>query len=237
MRSGFDREKVHFNLAKIKKGEDVFEIDVDPNLALAFKTGKGEIDDVLKVQHIFTDVRKGTLASEHKMQQYFGTTDVLEVAKIIIMEGDLPLTTEYKSGLRDQKKKQIIDMIRKNAVDSRTQLPIPADRLSSAMDEAKVKIDEFMPVQQQMQEILKKIRPILPIKFEIKELAIHIPAAHAAQSYGIVHQFGKILKDEWQSDGSWVVDVEIPGGLEEDLYEKLNALCHGEVESKVLKVR
>jgi ribosome maturation protein SDO1 len=237
MRSGFDREKVHFNIAKIKKGSDVFEIDVDPNLAIAFKQGKGEIEGVLKVEHIFTDVRLGTLASEHKMQEYFGTSDVLEVAKIIIKDGDLPLTTEYKSGLREQKKKQIIDMIRRNAVDGRTQLPIPADRLSNAMDEAKVKIDEFMPAEQQMQEILKKIRPILPIKFEIKELAIHIPSAHAAQSYGIVNQFGTILKDEWQNDGSWVVVLEIPGGLEEDLYEKLNALCHGEVESKVVKVR
>ena len=45
------------------------------------------------------------------------------------------------------------------------------------------------------------------------------------------------MKDEWQNDGSWICQVEIPGGLEEDFYDKLNSLTHGSVETKVINTR
>ena len=105
------------------------------------------------------------------------------------------------------------------------------------MEQAKVRIDEFADVHKQMQDALKKIRPIIPIKFEVKEIAFKVPADCAGRAHPIVKSFGKLLRDQWQRDGSWVAVVEIPGGLEEDFYSKLNALCHGEVETKVLNVK
>ncbi|MCK4522097.1 MAG: ribosome assembly factor SBDS, partial [Nanoarchaeota archaeon] len=138
---------------------------------------------------------------------------------------------------RETKKKQIINMIHRNAVDPQTHLPHPPARVEAAMDEAKVHIDEFEDVNRQMQEVLKKIRIILPIKFEVKEIAVKISPEYAAKSYQVLNQFGKKLKEEWLNDGSLSVVLEMPGGLEEDFYEKINALCHGNVESKVLKTK
>ena len=79
--------------------------------------------------------------------------------------------------------------------------------------------------------------PTSPLQFEIKEIAVKIPADYAAKSYSVLSSFGKKLREDWQTDGSLVVVVEIPGGLEEDFHGKLNALCHGEVESKILNVK
>ncbi len=45
------------------------------------------------------------------------------------------------------------------------------------------------------------------------------------------------MKEEWQKDGSWVVVVEMPGGLEQDFYDAINKVCHGNIESKVIKTR
>ena len=89
----------------------------------------------------------------------------------------------------------------------------------------------------QMQDVIKAIRPILPIKFEVKEIAVKIPAEFAAKSYNVLNNFGKKTKEEWLSDGSLAVVIEMPGGLEEDFYEKINAVCHGDVESKVLSIK
>ena len=52
-----------------------------------------------------------------------------------------------------------------------------------------------------------------------------------------VKNFGKMLKDEWLNDGSWLGVIEIPGGLETELYENLNNATKGEVETKVVKTR
>ena len=89
----------------------------------------------------------------------------------------------------------------------------------------------------QVKEVLKKLRVVLPIKFVLKEVEIIIPSEYAAKIYGNIIQFGKVLKDSWQDNGSWLGVIEIPGGLETDLYEKVNSLSSGNVEMKVIKIK
>jgi ribosome maturation protein SDO1 len=234
----YDKERIHLNLAKLKKGKENFEIDIDADSAVAYKEGKAiDIKDILKAQTIFSDAKKGLVASEHLMQQLFGTSDSIKVAEIIIKEGEIQLTAEYREKLRQNKRRRIIDIIHRNAVDPKTHLPHPVQRIENAFDEAKVKIDEFKSAEKQLQDVLKKLRMVLPIRFEVKEMAVKIPAEYAAKSYSIVKSFGTIQKEDWQSDGSWIVVVEVPGGLEQDFYDKLNSFTHGNNETKVLKVK
>lgn len=225
-------------IARLKAQGQNFEILVDCNNALALREGK-EVDmhDILAAMQIFSDAKKGLLASENGMKQIFGTSDAIEVAIKIIKQGEIQLTQEYRERLREEKRKQIISIIHRNGVDPRTHLPHPPQRIENAFIEAKFHVDEFGSVQQQVQEALKKLRPILPIKFEIKELAIKISPEYAPKCYSTVKSFGTILREEWQTTGYWVGVVEIAGGMENDLYDKLNKICHGNVESKVLKTR
>ena len=234
----FDKERVTFNLAKLRKGGQVFELTIDPDQAIAFKEGKtSDVKSVLKAEHIYMDVKKGELASEHILKNIFQTEDVLVIAEKILKEGEIQLTAEYREKLREEKKRKIINMIHRNGVDPRTHLPHPETRIEAALEEAKVKIDDFKKAEDQLQDIIKQIRPILPISFEIKEIAVKISPDFAAKSYSTITQFGKILRDDWQTDGSWVVVVEIPAGLQNDFFDKLNDLTHGEIETKILKVK
>ncbi len=226
------------NVIKLKTHGQSFEILADSTKALQVKSG-AEIDirDVLAAQKIFTDAKKGMEASPNALKSIFKTDDPLEVAKLIIQKGEIPLTAEYKQNLREQKKKQIINIIHRNAVDPKTHAPHPPQRIEAALEDAKFHIDEGKEANKQVEDALKAIRTILPIKFEIKEIAAKIPPDYAAKSYPIFNSFGKKLREDWQTDGSLVVVVEIPGGLEEDFHNKLNALCHGDVETKILNVR
>ncbi len=228
----------HAIIARLKREGHDFEILVDCNNALALREGKDiDMHEILAAMQVFSDAKKGLVASETAMKQIFGTSDVNEVAKLIIQKGDIQLTQEYRERLREEKRKQIISIIHRNGVDPTTHLPHPPQRIENAFIEAKFHVDEFMPVQEQVQEALKKLRPILPIKFEIKEIAIKLPPDFAPKCYSTVKQFGTILREEWQNNGYWVGVIEIPGGMETDLYDKLNRICHGNVESKILKVK
>lgn len=220
----------------MKKGADVFEIVIDPEKAIAARHGKADIREAVRVPKVFSDAKKGMLASEQRMQAVFGTAEPLEVARQIINDGDIQVTAEYRAQLREQKRRQVIEFVRRNGVDPRTHTPHPAARIEAAMDEAKVRIDEFKPADAQVHDVIKALRPILPIKFETKEIELVIPAQYASKAYSVIKQFGKLLADQWQNDGSWKGTLEIPGGLEQELYDKLNALTHGEVIAKVLKV-
>ena len=70
------------------------------------------------------------------------------------------------------------------------------------------------------------------MKFEKAQITLTVPATFAAKSYSLVQKNSKILKEEWNSDGSWTVFVEIPAGLKPEFIEKLNSLTHGDIEIK-----
>lgn len=225
-------------IARLKTHGQDFEILVDCANALALREGRNiDMHEVLAAMKIFSDAKKGLNASETAMKQIFGTNDVWEVAKTIIQKGEIQLTQEYREKIREDKRKQIITIIHRNGVDPKTHLPHPPQRIENAFVEAKFHVDEFKSVQEQVQEALKKLRPILPIKFEVKEVAFKIAPEYAPKCYSTVKSFGTILREEWQGNGYWVAVVELPGGMENDLYDKLNKICHGNVESKVLKIK
>ena len=225
-------------IAKLKTHGQDFEVLVDCNNAIALRENKNvDMKDVLAAMKIFSDAKKGLEASENAMKQIFQTSDIEEVAKNIIKKGDIQLTSEYKNSLRENKRKQIINMIHRNAVDPTTHTPHPVNRIENALEEAKFHVDEFTSVAEQLEEALKKLRPIIPIKFEVKEIAVKIGPEYAGKAYSIVRNFGKILREEWQNSGYWVGVIEMPGGMESEFYEKINSVCHGEVEAKVLKTK
>ena len=130
-------------LVRLKKGGENFEVLVDCEKAIEFKSGKIEdIREVLAAERIYKDAKKGDKASENEMEKIFGSSDVKEIAREIIKKGEMHVTAEHKAKLRESKKKRLIELIHRNAVDSKTGLPHPVKRIEAAMEEARVHIDE-----------------------------------------------------------------------------------------------
>ncbi|MBW2975606.1 ribosome assembly factor SBDS [Candidatus Woesearchaeota archaeon] len=225
-------------IIRLKTHGQSFEILADSSKALAMKSGSvSDIRDVLAVQKVFTDAKKGMEASPNALKDVFKTDDPLEAARQIIQKGEIPLTAEYKQELREKKKRQIINIIHRNAVDPKTHAPHPPQRIEAALEDAKFHVDEGKDVNKQVDEALKALRAILPIKFEVKEIAVKIPSEFAAKSYTVLNSFGRKIREDWQSDGSLVAVLEMPGGLEEEFHNRINSLCHGNIETKVLNVK
>lgn len=223
-------------IAKLEKNGKNFEILVDCEKALAFREGKlKDINEVLATQDIFDDVKKGQHASN--LKEVFGTEDATEISKIIIKKGEIQLTTEHKNKIREEIKNRIVGIIHRNAINPQNNLPHPPGRIETAMEEAKVRIDEFKSAEEQVDEVVKKINIILPIKYEIRELLVKIPAQYAGQSFTVVKKYSKVLKDDWQDNGNLHLIVEIPAGIQNDLMDKLNDITKGETEINIVKTK
>lgn len=235
----YDKEEVSFNLARLKKGSQDFEIVIEPDKAVEFKEGRAvDIRDILKSEGIFSDARKGLRAPESAMKQLFGTDDSLKVAELILKEGEIQLTAEHRKKVREQKRRIVIEMIHRNAVDPKTHIPHPINRIESAIEEAKVRIDEFKRPEEQVSRIVSQLQAILPIKMEVAEISIRIfDAQNAARAYPLIKANAHLIKDEWLNDGSWSGVVELPAGLTEDFFGKLNKITKGEAETKIIKTR
>ena len=222
-------------IARLEYYGEHFEILVDPDLASDFKRGKEiEIEDILAVEEIFKDAKKGDKASEEAMMKAFQSVDPLAAAAIIIKKGQVQLTAQQRKEMQEEKRKKIIAKITREAINPQTKLPHPSRRIEIAMEEAKIHIDPFKSVDEQVNNVLKAIRIKIPIRFEKVNIAVKIPGDYAGKAYTIISEFGKTRREEWQKDGSWIAVVEVPGGLQESFDRKLNELTGGQVETKVL---
>ncbi len=222
-------------IAKYHNNNETFEIFVDADIAYDFITGK--INDPLKaldVEEIFKDAKKGERQSAEKQNKIFKTTDISKIVEIILKNGEVPITTEQKNKLLEEKRKQIIEIISKNSIDPRTNAPNPPIRVENAMQQAKVTINPFKSANEQIEEIVKKINIIMPIKFTNAKLVITIPPEFSNRCYGILKQFG-LKSEQWLSNGSLQANLEFPAGLQTDFFDKINKATQGKAEIKILE--
>jgi ribosome maturation protein SDO1 len=223
-------------IARLRKAGEVFEVLVDPYLARDLKEGKEvDFEQLLAVEEVFNDARKGERASTEELQKAFGTTDIQKIVRVIIEEGEVQITAEQRKEMLEQKRRQIIEFIRRNAVDPRTGAPHPPTRIERALEEARVHIDIFKSVEAQVKDIVKALKPILPLRFEEIEIAIKIPPEYTGKAIGALYAFGNITKEEWQRDGSWICVMRIPAGMHGDLMDLLGKVAKGEALTKILR--
>ena len=231
----YEPGRVHINLARLKKNGRVFEIVVDPDKAIAFKEGKlNNIREVLMADNIFQDSQKGVFSHESDLKMTFGTLDADEIAEFILRKGELQLSSKFRAEQQDVKRRRILEIIHRNSVNPQNNYPHPLIRLENAFEEAKIRIDDKKSAEDQVNDILKKLKPILPIIIEQKEVQIHISEKYSKKYYKTIHHYGKVIRENWLDDGCYLCIIEIPAGVYMDLVDDLSKKTHGGVEIKVL---
>jgi ribosome maturation protein SDO1 len=220
-------------VARLKVGKMFFETMVDLDSAIKFRKGLPvDINSVIRDNEIWTDLKKGMRPGKGELTNSFGTADFVPIVERIVKKGEIEVTQEYREDAIDQKRKQIITFLAKNAVDARTNRPFTPDILESSLKHAGVKI-ENMPIEKQMNRIIETLKKALPIKIETKKIKIIIPAEHTGRVYGLVQEYKD--KENWLSNGDLEVIISIPVGIQTDFYDKLNSITHGSALTSEIK--
>jgi len=223
-------------IARLRSSGQKFEILVDSDKALEFRRGeKIKMDEILAYPAIYRDARSTDVVSDQDLQKVFGTTDIFKVAEKIIKNGELQLTTEQKRGMIEQKKNQIATMISKKGINPQTNAPHPLLRIMNAIEKSGVNINPFVDAESQVDGVLKEIKVLLPIKFQKIVFQIKIPSQFSGKSYSILKKYGAISQEKWLGDGSLQVNIEVLAGMQNEFFQKISSLTHGNFESKVLK--
>ncbi|HEU12946.1 MAG: ribosome assembly factor SBDS [Thermoplasmata archaeon] len=212
------------------------EILIDPKLIDLLKSGKQvNIVDYMVIDEVFKDARKGDKVGEEVLKEVFGTTDINEVARQIVLKGQVQLTTDQRRKMLEEKKRQIVNEIAKNAINPQTNAPHPPQRIEKAIEEAKVHIDPMKSVEEQIPIVLKAIKAIIPIRIEKIKMEIKVGADGYGKIYQDLVRMGTLVKEEWGNDGSWKAIVEIPAGMQAEFLDMLNKKTHGNIETKIVK--
>jgi len=213
-----------------------FEILVKPDPALEYRLGKRkDISSVLVSDEIYSDSSKGTRASSEKLLKAFKTEDATAIAERIMQKGELNLTTDQRRKMTSEKRKQIVNFISRTYVDPKSHLPHPPLRIEQAMEDGRVSIDPHKSVDDQVKEIVEKLRSIIPLKSENLVLEIIVPAQFAAQSFSVLKSAGTLQKEEWQSNGSLKAILEIPAAARPNVIDRLGSITKGTASVEVVR--
>lgn len=212
-----------------------FEILVEPDLAKETKL-EGEDHDIQRlmfVQEVFTDAGEGERASADELEDEFNTRQVMEAAADIFKKGDMQLTTEQKAEMREEKRKQVIDMIARRAQDPQTGNPHPPQRIENALEETDFHVNAFDDVEEKFSEAIDKLRPIIPISLDEKTVAIRIPADNAGRAYDKLQGVGEMEEEEWGNE-YFMCQMTMPAGVLSELIDDLQDVTSGQAEVKEL---
>ncbi|MFB6216377.1 MAG: ribosome assembly factor SBDS, partial [Candidatus Aenigmatarchaeota archaeon] len=172
-------------IARLDSHGQHFEIMVDPEKALDVKKGEDvPLRDLVAVEEVYEDSDKGKRVSDEDLNQVFGTNDFQEIAYKIIRKGEVQLTTEQRRDMRQEKRKEIASIISRRAVNPQTDNPHPQKRILNAMEEAGVHVDEMEDAENQVSDVIDKLRPIIPISIETKKVAVKVPPEFAGKASG-----------------------------------------------------
>ena len=224
--------------ARLESHGERFEVLVDPDAALAISRGEfeGDLEDVIAAEDVFEDASRGDRPPENALEEVFGTTEPLDVIPEVIRRGEIQITAEQRREMQEQKRKQLITHIARNAVNPQMDdAPHPPDRIESALEETGFRVDPMEPVESQVEDALDDLRPVIPIRFDTVTVAVQLPADYAGSGQARVREFGDLEREEWQPDGSWIGVIEFPAGLQNDFYDLVNEASSGEAEIKILE--
>jgi len=221
---------------RLKKAGMKFEVLVDPDKALEFKKGKSlNVEEILAYPGVYHDVRRGDAIPEEELQKNFGTTNVFQVAKKIITEGDLQFTTEQRRKFVEEKRKEIADIISKRGINPQTNTVHPPQRIMNAMDKAGVHVDPLIDAELQVNKIVESIKTLLPIKFQRIIVQIIIPTQFSGKIYSVLKRTVGKFDEKWLNDGSLQVTLDIPAGSQEDVFKKIGDITKGNFKSNIVK--
>jgi ribosome maturation protein SDO1 len=220
-----------FTIVRLSAGNEKFEILVKPDPALEYKLGKKmDISNIMISDEIYSDANKGTRSSTEKLMKQFKTTDQLEIAKQIMAKGDLNMNTDQRRKMIEEKKRQIVEYINKNFVDPKTHMPHPVSRINAVLDEARLAIDPFKRIDDQIKNIIESLRKVLPLKSEILELNVTVPAQFSGQSFSVFKSIGEIKSEQWLSDGSLQVVLNLNAGMKSSFLDRIGTATKGSAQ-------
>ncbi|MFB6147847.1 MAG: SBDS family ribosome assembly factor [Candidatus Nanohaloarchaea archaeon] len=131
--------------------------------------------------------------------------------------------------MREDKRKQVVDMIARRAQDPQTGNPHPPKRIENALEEAGFHVEWDSDVEEKFQEAVDEIRPIIPISLEEKTVAIRIPSKKAGKAYDRLQKSGEMEEEEWGNE-YFTCKMTLPAGVLTELMDELQELTSGEAE-------
>ena len=175
------------------------------------------IYDIYAHTQLFTDSKKGEIASENIISKLFSNKSEEEILIQLAKEGDPQIPTSYINELRDKKRTQIIEFISSNAINPQTQSKYTPSMISSQFDSLNISIDPHANSVHQAEQALKELRKKMPISMQSSTIIIQVEGQYCGHFYGEFRTFGAIQKEYYDDSGNLHIHISVLSGKIDDV--------------------
>jgi len=193
-------QKRHTNIAivRLKKAGIKFELAAYPAKVAEWKAKvETDLDEVLQVVTVFTNVGKGVAASSDELQKAFGSDDQKECCKRILDGGELQVSEQERKVQLDQTFKDIATIVAEKCINTETGKPFPQGIIERAMRDAHFSVHPTKNAKQQALGVIKLLKEKSNLKIDRAKMRVVITISPSGrQALATANQLGEIESEK-----------------------------------------
>lgn len=201
-------------VVRMKKGGKRFEIACYKNKVVSWrKNVEKDIDEVLQIHSVFTNVSKGAVAKREDLVAAFGKDDVTEICKEILSKGELQVSEKERQTELASMFKDIATNVADKCVDRETKRPYSVALIEKAMKDMHFSVKPNKNVKQQVLEAIGLLKANLPI--ERAHMRIQVTLGSTKEAKQIAEKLkplcSTIEHDDWNTGSTSLACLVDPG--------------------------
>ncbi|KAG8947443.1 hypothetical protein FRC04_010764 [Tulasnella sp. 424] len=211
------------SIVRLKKGGKRFEAACYKNKVQEWRNGvETNLDDVLQISNVFTNVSKGQVAPTDDLKKAFGKT---EVDEIILKKGELQVGEKEREHTLGNLWKEIATQVSEKVVDPSTQRPYPVGMIEKAMHEAGFSVKTGKSSKSQVLECIKLLqeKSTLPIQRARMRVRITMPIKDGKRLKEQIHGSAETVEEDDMTGEEWETILLIDPGQFKVLNELLSS--------------
>lgn len=211
-------------IIRYKKGNEEVEALIEYRALASYLEQKDSqenedfsIYDVFADTKIYSDSNKGLVADSDTLNVLFGNMSEEEMLYEIANNGDPQIPISYMNELREKKKAQVINYLANETINPQTQKNYSNVAIEEEVNKLKISIHPYQNHIHQAEEVFKKLKDKLPIKFDTTVLIIQVSSQYAGTFNSKIRSFGIIQKQFYDEHGTMHMHVQISTGRLEEV--------------------
>ncbi|KAJ7767513.1 SBDS protein C-terminal domain-containing protein [Mycena maculata] len=218
------------SIVRLKKGGKRFEIACYKNKVQEWRTGvETNLDDVLQISNVFTNVSKGEVSKTNDLQKAFGKTEISEIVKEILKKGEVQVGEKERDHDLTALRREIATLVAEKCEDPATQRPYAVGMIEKAMAEAGFSVKQDKTAKSQVSACIKQLQSdsTLPIRRSRMRVRVTMPTADGKRLREKIIEGAQTVEDDEMGQDEWEVIMLIDPGQFRVINDLLQKECKG----------
>lgn len=221
------------SVVRLKKGGNRYELACYPNKVRAWRDRlETNLDEVLQIQCVFTNVSKGQFANKKEMFQVFRTENEIDIIKLILEQGELQLTEKERSVEQQSLFRDVAKMVSERCVNPETNRAYTVTMIEKMMKDCHISLKANKTAKQHALEVIKHLRSTDGFKIApaMMEVVVSIDSAVLPSVKDSVLQLcTDVIRQGQNADTG---NYELTVVIEPEKYGAIESLLHSEIKGK-----